>query len=491
MTDASVLEADPRAQAPAVDVRPGDVLDGRYRLEELVGRGGMGAVFRATDTVLERTVAIKLFAAAAVDERDRERRASETRLLASLSHPSLVTLYDSRTAKDGSGYMVLEYVDGGTLSDRIARGALAPAEVAEIAAELGDALDAVHGAGVIHRDVKPANVLMHAAPSLVRVSLADFGIAYLVDAARLTTPGMAVGTAAYFSPEQARGAEPSPASDIYALGLVLIEALTGRRAFPQTTPIEAAVARLHTAPEVPGGFGYGWRSLLTAMTATDPAERPTARQVAERARALTGADADPGATAAALPAAADVTAPVKLDDGPATQADAPVVAPAPRIADEAELTRVLPVASASRRGRRRASRRRPGALGVTGLAAVGALVLGIGAWGATAALPAESPTVGARQVETRVDEARVAPSEAPAEQPAQGPAAEPAVAETASRPAAPAEAEPAPQQKASTTPSGEGPAVPAHAASEGKTRGNGNGNGEPAVGTSGKGRDGD
>ena len=126
-----------------------------------------------------------------------------------------------------------------------------------------------------------------------RAVLADFGIAYLVDAARVTTPGTAIGTAAYISPEQVRGHAPTPASDIYSLGLVLLEALSGRRAFAQQTPIEAVSARLIAPPEVPGDWGYGWRSLLTAMTAVDPADRPTALDVSVRGRVLDGEDVDP------------------------------------------------------------------------------------------------------------------------------------------------------------------------------------------------------
>lgn len=493
MTSASVLEAGPRVQAPAAGVRLGDVLNGRYRLEEFVGRGGMGAVFRASDLVLERTVAIKMFSDTSADGQEVARRASETRLLASLSHPSLVTLFDSCTTDDGISYLVLEYVDGGTLSDRIARGPIPPAEVAEVAAELAEALHAVHGAGVIHRDIKPANVLLHSAPSVVRASLADFGIAYLVDGARLTTPGMAVGTAAYFSPEQARGAQPSPASDIYALGLVLIEALTGRRAFPQTTPIEAAVARLHTVPDVPTGFGYGWRSLLTAMTATDPAARPTALEAAERARALL-ADDEAGATAAAAAVAPDATAAVALN-APEQDPQAPATRAVPLFAapeeTPAEVTHVMPVPEIRRRERRRTARRRSSA-GLVALGSVAALALGFGAWGASASLLTEPAPTGARQIEVRVAEPRVAPSAAPqAEAPAP---VEPVVAE----PVAPADTAPAEQapvvEPAAEVPSEKGKAPEAPpAASEDKTRGNGNGNGngEPGVGTPGSGRGGD
>ncbi len=281
--------------------RPGDVLGGRYRLEELIGEGGMGSVWRATDRVLERTVAVKVFWAAGAEESDAARRESEKRLLAAVSHPSLVTLFDAHLSSDDLSYLVMEHVEGGTLSSLIAEGPVAPRDVASLATDLGDALHVVHRAGIIHRDVKPANILLR--PALTpeysfRAVLADFGVAHVADAARVTAPGTAMGTAAYISPEQVRGHAPSPASDVYSLGLVLIEALSGLRAFPAQTPIEAISVRLSSAPRVPGHWGYGWRSLLTAMTALDPDERPTALEVSRRARELDRADFPPAPTVA-------------------------------------------------------------------------------------------------------------------------------------------------------------------------------------------------
>ena len=372
MTTAQLREVDSGViqtpDARAGHVTEGDLVGGRYRLEELVGIGGMSRVFRATDELLGRTVAVKHFSAASGNEADRLRRDSETRLLASLSHPSLVTLYDADALPDGSGYLAMEYVGGGTLADRIGRGPMAPHDVARVALDLAEALHVVHTAGVIHRDIKPPNVLLREMVGRpFQAMLADFGIAYLMDSARLTTPGMAVGTAAYFSPEQARGAQPSPASDIYALGLVLIEALTGVRAYPQTTPIEAAIARLHAPPVVPSGFGYGWRSLLTAMTATDPAERPTAQQVAERVSALSVDDVAADATQAAVPVAA-----------------AMAVA-APVAAEEAQTTRIVPIADVSPRLRDRTSRHRRRMVATRILAGTaGVAAIGLGLWAAGA-----------------------------------------------------------------------------------------------------------
>jgi hypothetical protein len=264
----------------------GELLDGRYLLEETIGQGGMGVVHRAHDQALGRTVAIKIFRESAGDA---ARTTSETRLLASLNHVSLVTLFDARIQEGQPSFLVMEYVEGPTLAERIQSGPVAADEVATMARDLAEALHVVHGAGVVHRDIKPSNVLLRPSPlpgGQYRAKLADFGIAYLVDSTRLTVPGALIGTAAYLSPEQVRGAEPAPASDIYALGLVLVEALTGRRAFPQTGTHEAALARLTMDPEVPGAFGYPWRSLLTRMTARDPEQRPTALEVMVAARTL-------------------------------------------------------------------------------------------------------------------------------------------------------------------------------------------------------------
>ena len=286
---------DPRVNNPRV----GDVLAERYRIDDFVGSGGMATVFRATDETLGRTVAVKVFVPGTAGRGDEARQVSETRLLASLSHHALVTLFDAHLPERGPAFLVMEYVGGGNLDERLREGRLSPEEAADLAGELGEALHVVHAAGIIHRDVKPSNILLR--PALtphrsIRPTLADFGIAYLIDATRLTAPGTAIGTAAYLAPEQVRGAQPTTASDIYSLGLVLIEALTGRRAFAQQTPIEAIAARLSIQPEVPTDLGHAWRSLLTDMTARDPELRPTALEVAMRSRALEAAASEPDVT---------------------------------------------------------------------------------------------------------------------------------------------------------------------------------------------------
>jgi serine/threonine protein kinase len=257
----------------------GELLDGRYLLDSRIGVGGMGVVYRARDQMLGRIVAVKVFRDSSDDA---ARTTSETRLLASLNHSSLVTLFDAQTGSRQPNYLVMEYVDGPTLGERIAQGALSSRHVAVMAHDLAEALHVVHQAGIVHRDIKPSNVLLrhsHVPGEDYRAKLADFGIAYLVDSTRHTTPGTLIGTAAYLSPEQVRGSEPAPASDIYALGLILLESLTGERAFPQTGTHEAALARLSQDPTIPGSLGYSWKSLLSAMTARDPESRPTALEV--------------------------------------------------------------------------------------------------------------------------------------------------------------------------------------------------------------------
>ncbi len=266
----------------AGELTTGEFLDGRYRLEERIGEGGMARVFRAEDTTLGRTVAVKILRAPVDGLGEIERARSETTLLASLNHHALVTLFDAHVSDSDGSYLVMEYVEGITLRDRIARGPVEPVEAASLTVDIAEALHVAHSAGIVHRDIKPSNVLLWRSPipgREWRAKVADFGIAYLLDSSRVTTPGLLVGTAAYIAPEQARGAEPAPSADIYALGLVLIEALTGTRPYADAEGIGTVVARLMNPPEVPEWLDEGWRQLLRGMTATLPADRPTALEV--------------------------------------------------------------------------------------------------------------------------------------------------------------------------------------------------------------------
>ena len=182
------------------------LLSGRYLLGELLGRGGMGDVYRATDQVLARQVAVKVFRPDVSDDALHLRHQSEARVLAGLNHPGLVAVYDIGT-QDEQPFLVMELVEGETLAQLIRRGPLEPRHAASLGGQLAASLQAIHDAGVIHRDVKPANVMVRAADdgTPLRTKLTDFGIARLVDGTRLTSTGLLLGTAQYLSPEQTIG----------------------------------------------------------------------------------------------------------------------------------------------------------------------------------------------------------------------------------------------------------------------------------------------
>ncbi len=276
----------------------------RYVLEGLLGSGGMADVHRATDSTLERSVAVKVLRDVAGDETARHRFVAEARTLARLSHRNLVTVLDAGIGEDDDRpFLVMELVEGRSLDDALRAGPLPPEDAASVGAQLAAGLAYAHERGVVHRDVKPGNVLLSHDG---RVKLADFGIARLLgDTARHTRTGTAIGTAAYLAPEQVRGEDVTGAADTYSLGLVLLESLTGTRAFPGS-PTEAALARLQRDPEVPDTLGEGWVTLLTAMTASDPADRPEAAEVA---RLLAeGAPEAAAAAASTMPSPAAVRA---------------------------------------------------------------------------------------------------------------------------------------------------------------------------------------
>ncbi|WP_073918003.1 serine/threonine-protein kinase [Streptomyces sp. CB00455] len=243
---------------------------GRYRLDRLLGRGGAGDVYEALDLRLRRPVAVKTFRPAG-GAQTQERFVEEGRVLARLRHPGLVTLYDSGRDEDQC-YLVMRLFEGGTLRRRIAASPLAPAEVVRIGSALAAALAHVHAAGVVHRDVKPSNVLLDGSGM---PHLADFGNARVLGAPARTAAGTVVGTAAYLAPEQVRGEGAGPAADVYSLGLVLLEALKGEREYAGP-PSEAAAARLRRGPVIPPGLPAGLGDLLAAMTAPDERSRPDA-----------------------------------------------------------------------------------------------------------------------------------------------------------------------------------------------------------------------
>lgn len=281
-----MVGADSRARAPL-----DNLFAGRYRLGTVLGRGAMADVVHAHDHVLGRSVAVKIFRHDEPPD-TAQRIDAEIRTLASLSHPGLVTLYDAGTALDASGvpvpYLVMELIDGPTLSAYRQGRAMDGSHVARIGFELAEALAYIHGQGVVHRDIKPANILVAQSPDVgvgQCAKLADFGIARILDSERLTEHGTTVGTAHYLSPEQATGTSVGPPTDVYTLGLVLIECLTGTMAF-EGSAVAAAVARLHRDPDVPERLGSDWHALLTDMTSRRPEDRPAAAAVAHRLRGL-------------------------------------------------------------------------------------------------------------------------------------------------------------------------------------------------------------
>ncbi len=390
----------------------GTLIAERY---EVVGRlavGGMADVFAARDRRLQRDVAVKI--GRGLGTTDRGRFDTETRLLASLQHPHLVQVFDAGV-HEGDPYLVLQLAEGPTLGHLLCAGPLDEDRLASLGGDVAGALAHVHGLGIVHRDVKPANVLTAADG---RWLLGDFGIARLVDDAGVTATGTAIGTPAYFAPEQVAGGSATPATDVYALGLVLLEAATGRSAFPGPWA-EAARARLVNDPDV-GAAPAAWRDLIAAMTARDPADRPPAVVVHERwaaptARSVVPAPPTAGSvTVAAAPTrplapgragappvanppfeAAATAGPGPVDpfvpDGTAasssrSQADQPTGASGPSGADPTD------AGVAPRGGRRRTPRR------LVAIAAVALVLLSGFAWlrfaadGATASPPGPAPS---------------------------------------------------------------------------------------------------
>jgi eukaryotic-like serine/threonine-protein kinase len=285
------------------------VLQGRYRLGELLGQGGMALVYRARDELLGRDVAVKIFQASAENQAEIARQENELTVLAGLNHHSLVTLLDAGVDLTDPAqphlYLVMELVEGADLTGRLDQGVLSLRQTAEVGFDLAEGLEYLHSRGVVHRDVKPANVLMveyRTGDTRLRAKLTDFGIARLSDSARLTPGGLTTGTAAYLSPEQVQRAEASPASDVYALGLLLLECLTGELAYPGQ-PVQSALARIQKDPSMPADLDPAMRELLSAMTARDPGERPSAREVALALREITIKDAGRHRVVSADPAA--------------------------------------------------------------------------------------------------------------------------------------------------------------------------------------------
>ena len=286
----------------------GTVLGGRYRLVELLGQGGMATIYRARDNQLERDVAVKVLRpeyGADPDFIDRFRH--EAQSAASLNHPGIVAVHDYGTDPAGP-FIVMELVEGEDLATIVRRtGALPPRAAARLVAQAARAIAAAHDRGFVHRDVKPGNILVTREG---RVKVTDFGIARALSESTLTLPGTTLGSVHYFSPEQARGETATPASDIYSLGIVLYELLTGRRPWTGDTAAAIATARLTGAVPSPaaahGGIPPTLESICRKALAPNPEERfGSAAEMAEALESFLGEErsADPALAAVAAGAA--------------------------------------------------------------------------------------------------------------------------------------------------------------------------------------------
>ncbi|GGU41726.1 serine/threonine-protein kinase [Lentzea flava] len=252
----------------------GAVIDNRFVVGSLLGSGGMAEVYRAYDRSTTSSVAIKIFTGPGLPD-DELRLEREATMLASLECPGLIPVYASGSVSRRP-YFVMREITGGTLRQRM-REPLPPRFVARVGGQIAAVLDHVHGLGVVHRDIKPSNILLDDEEK--QAYLADFGLALVPEVTRVTTSGVLVGTAGYLAPEQVRGSDVGPAADVYSLGLVLLECLTGRSEYPGGDA-EAALARLARPPRIPIDLPLAWVSLLSAMTDMEPARRPTAAQCA-------------------------------------------------------------------------------------------------------------------------------------------------------------------------------------------------------------------
>ncbi len=300
-------------------------LHDRYRLAALVARGGMGEVWSARDTVLGRRVAVKvLLPNLAGDPGFAARFLAEARAMAALSHPGIVEIYDFGQV-DGSAYLVMQFVEGESLVSLIRRtGQLAPEHAMRLVIQAAEAIEAAHGQGIVHRDVKPANLLLRADG---RLALTDFGIARILATDRLTVGEQIVGTSSYLAPEQVTGHEIGPTTDVYALGVVAYELLAGARPFEADTPFGVALKHVHEEPPpLPASIPLPVREVVTRAMAKEPADRwPSAAALAQAAASAIGVTFPTATMLTAATSAGVAASATRLEEltGPTTRAPAP------------------------------------------------------------------------------------------------------------------------------------------------------------------------
>lgn len=359
----------------------------RYRLDRRIATGGMGQVWQATDTLLDRDVAVKLLKPElAGDAVFRSRFLAEARLAAAVHHEGIASLFDfGDDAQDPEGlpFLVMELVEGRPLSDLLREGPMDPDRVRDLLGQAAVALGVAHTAGIVHRDVKPGNILVTAED---QVKLTDFGIARAARSADLTMAGQIVGTPAYLAPEQADGGRASAASDVYGLGVVAYECLVGRRPFAGDTPVAVAIAHLRQpVPPLPGGIPDDLARTVRTCLAKDPAHRPADGTAVAR---LLGHPVGGFSLGHETGAARPVTAVPDLDLGPPTE---PHVPPRPRV-----------VTTPPRARSATPTRWWPAAVAAVALAAVGTAVVLPGDDGGSSSAAAGVQTTGGTEV-VRVD----------------------------------------------------------------------------------------
>ncbi|WP_291791510.1 protein kinase, partial [Brevibacterium sp.] len=327
--------------------QPGTVLGNRYELTARIAVGGMGEVWRGRDSVIDREVAAKILKEEYLtDQGFLARFRAEARSMGAVSDPGIAAVYDYGE-ENGSPYLVMEYVPGEPLSALIDRNRVLPEnDVLELAAQTAQALDAAHRAGVVHRDIKPGNILV--TPDF-RAKITDFGIARVADQAPLTKTGQVMGTAQYLAPEQATGKGSTPKSDLYSLGIIMYEALAGQRPFTGDSQVAIAIAQVNKpAPDLPDTVSEPVRRLVSSLLRKKQDERPpSGAALATAARCLIAGDvagaesAVPQMAAQAATASEAVTRVFSEPDTGATRVMAPHQAQA--APEPSGDTRALPV----------------------------------------------------------------------------------------------------------------------------------------------------